>query len=496
MFLVLFPKTYKAATLILLEPQRIPETFVPSTITETMESRLRNIKQQICSRTNLEGIIQKFQLDQKPSEQTVEKIFEVAQRYLSVVRREKPPQEGNQTDRALRMMKLVEKLREGLTVATLERGPGGGGHPNREESVAFEISFEWGDQELVAPVTNGIAARFIEDNLFSREERAMSTTDFLDKEALAIRGELEIRERELESFKKEHMGMLPDQLESNISILNQLREELLQLEGRLEQEKYQANLIRSQAQTAQIEHSILTAGTRPDRQRRDTARREDERTSQELTSGSLDELERELKRLSSLYSNKHPDIVLLKRHIDIMKKEGSTRDQGGAGDRSIAASQDRINVQLVPVLANIESYKTQISEVQKQIENYKERVERTPQVEMELNKVLRDYETVRRRYDSLLSKKLDAKLAEQMEKRKQGETFKVLDPAIKPPKPFKPNGIRVMAMTLALGLGLGGGLAYLREMLDPHFYNPEEVTAFLDVEVIVSLPLADAETRS
>jgi capsular polysaccharide biosynthesis protein len=50
-----------------------------------------------------------------------------------------------------------------------------------------------------------------------------------------------------------------------------------------------------------------------------------------------------------------------------------------------------------------------------------------------------------------------------------------------------------MAMAFALGLGLGCGLAYLREMLDPAFYNPEDVAAFLELPIMVSIPMADME---
>src|SRR3954467_5163421 len=53
---------YQSSTTILVVPQRIPESFVKSTVTSTMEERLQSISQQLLSRTRLERIIQNFDL--------------------------------------------------------------------------------------------------------------------------------------------------------------------------------------------------------------------------------------------------------------------------------------------------------------------------------------------------------------------------------------------------------------------------------------------------
>ena len=490
-YIQISPKIYRATTLILLEPQSIPDSYVRSTVTETVEGRLRTITQQIHSRTNLEEIIRDFQIDRRQADSMRDRISRGINRIGRFFGKEDILGNRATKDSRVLISELVEEIRKNLQVTMRSGLPGSGG---RQQSLAFEIIFEWPDSEMVAPVTNAVASRFITANLNAREEIAMSTTDFLDKESSAIRSELEVREKELETFKKQHMGMLPDQLTSNINILNQLRDELLSLEGRLEQEKQQVILLRSQAQMARTERDAMTSVIRQDQGRGGGVQRESALTNDQLTSGSLDDLDRELKRLSSLYTDKHPDIIALKRRIETMRREGSTREgaTSTASDAEDTAS-DRISLQLMPINANIESYKNQIREVEKQIQLYKDRVERTPQVEMAMNNILRDYQTVRQRYDNLLSKKLDAKLAEEMERRKKGEQFRVLDPAIKPPKPFRPDAMKVMAIAFALGLGLGGGLAYLREMLDPNFYHPEEVESLLEVEVIVSLPMADAE---
>ena len=68
---------YMSETLILVIPQRVPESYVKTTMTVRIEDRLRSIKEEILSRTRLEKVINDFNLypelrAQKPMEEVVE----------------------------------------------------------------------------------------------------------------------------------------------------------------------------------------------------------------------------------------------------------------------------------------------------------------------------------------------------------------------------------------------------------------------------------------
>jgi polysaccharide chain length determinant protein (PEP-CTERM system associated) len=480
-------KVYKATTLILLEPQSIPESYVRSTVVETMEGRLRTITQQIHSRTNLEKIIADFRLSQGAGKNGDGPLLWLRETFSSHVPAKKDKEKAS--ERA-ELMSLVEKLKKGITVS-LRTGGGGA----RDQRTAFEITFEWYDAEVVAPVTNAIAARFIEENLNAREEIAIGTTDFLEKETAVIRTELESREKQLEAFKRENMGMLPDQLQSNLSILNQLRDESLSLERRLDQEKQQLLLVVSQTQAARAERDSLASVGGQEQGRGANTGGDRLVSNAQLVTGSLEELEAEVLRLSTQYTEKHPDVIALKRQIEALRKEGRPSNRSPSPS-SAQPSQDPAAAQAAQINARIASLQKEIKEVEKQIMMYKERVENTPNVEMSMSNLMRDYQTVRQRYDTLLARKLDAKMAEELERRRKGEQFRVLDPAVKPTVPIKPNMQKILFMTLVAGLGMGFGLAYLREALAPQFYSPDEVEAFLNAKVLVSLPMADAELRS
>src|SRR5215813_4595293 len=59
------PPVYRSSTLILVEPQQVPTSYVSSTITYGVQERLNTIKPQILSRTNLERIAKEFALYEK-----------------------------------------------------------------------------------------------------------------------------------------------------------------------------------------------------------------------------------------------------------------------------------------------------------------------------------------------------------------------------------------------------------------------------------------------
>jgi uncharacterized protein involved in exopolysaccharide biosynthesis len=61
-FAITLPKIYESSTLILVQPQRVPENYVQSLVDMDISDRINSISQQILSRTNLERIIQELKL--------------------------------------------------------------------------------------------------------------------------------------------------------------------------------------------------------------------------------------------------------------------------------------------------------------------------------------------------------------------------------------------------------------------------------------------------
>ena len=188
-FALTLPKVYSARTLILLQPQRVPSNYVRSIVPVDLDSRINTLSQQILSRTNLEKIINEFKLYSGPKS---ENMF---------------------------MEDKIESMRKRIIVDVTR---------SRRNTNAFSISFKGKDPEKIMRVTNALANYFIGENLKTREAQAIGTSDFLEDELSTMRKRLEEVEQALKNYREAYMGGLPEQLESNLRILDRMQEQLIE----------------------------------------------------------------------------------------------------------------------------------------------------------------------------------------------------------------------------------------------------------------------------
>jgi uncharacterized protein involved in exopolysaccharide biosynthesis len=126
---------------------------------------------------------------------------------------------------------------------------------------------------------------------------------------------------------------------------------------------------------------------------------------------------------------------------------------------------------------------------QQQIAEYARKIANTAIREQELMVLSRDYESTKQNYASLLAGHMQAKVAENLEKRQKAEQFKVLDPALLPTNPWKPERRKILLVGLVLGFGVGCGAVLLVEYLDRSFHDPEDLKQSIDLPVLTIVPL-------
>jgi protein tyrosine kinase modulator len=439
------PKIYRASTLILVQAQRVPTDYVRSVISAGIESRINMISQQIMSRTNLENIIDQFKLFSEPKH---EKMY---------------------------MEDKIEDIRKRISVNIrsrkgVRRGAGG--------TDAFTISYEGTDPERVMRVANTLATYFIDENLKVREAQAMGTTNFLDDELNNIRTQLEELEEALRVFREKFMGEFPEQLETNLRILDRLQEQLIEKQKNLRNVKN--ILIAFERQMLELQNM-----------QNDSSMFSTDGLVEFGTEGStsVDQLRDQLSVLKSRYTDKHPDVMRIKKMIaELEDQTDQELSESGEGVFSGNNHQKLQTEQRNEITKEIKSLEADISKIQEQITIYQRRVENTPKREQELLSLKRDYANVKGTYDSLLKAKLEAAISVNMEKKQKGEQFRVIDPARLPKKIIKPDMNRLFVLTLAAGLAVGCGLVFLLEHFDTSFRRPEDIDSLLGVPVIAILP--------
>jgi polysaccharide chain length determinant protein (PEP-CTERM system associated) len=478
------PKVYRATTLILVQPQRVPETYVRPTVTETVASRLNTISQEILSRTRLEQVIQEFNL------------------YTEI--RNTVPMEG-----------IVEMMRRSIEVKIL-------GNPRTDrDQNSFSISHEGKDPRTIMMVTNKLASLFIEENLKVRELRAESTSEFIAKELVTVEDLLKKKEADIRLFRERNMGQLPQQLDANLRILERVQDQLKTTSENIRTAEDRRMVIQSQIEMLKKREPPQTSREA----RRDPATGQEtltpERIPEDPMVTQLNLLKRELGNALAKYRETHPDVIDLRKRIaslepkvqEILEKQEAERE---AWLRTNRARQNEVVVENLPPPAPdpetqrlftqyTEQYNASALEAKRlreeekdlkqQILLYQRRIEETPRREQELTLLTRDYDLMKANYQSLLDKRIQAQMAENLERKQQGEQFKVLDPAHIPVTPVRPDRKKILLFGLAIGLGLGVGLAWLKETMDRSFKTVSEIETELGLPVLAAIPNLKKEIK-
>ena len=426
---VVLPRSYEATTLILVQSQEIPQSYVAATVSQGVSERVRTLSQEVLSRSNLEAIINEMNL------------FSEARA------------EGASMDI------LVASLRKRITVNT-NVSP-------RNETSSFTITFKGRNPKEVADVTNRLASYFIDSNLKLRARQASETTLFLQKQLEELKALLDQQEAKVQEYRNQHIGELPDQLQSNISTITSLQMRLESLQTSLTEAMNRRLTIQGQVSLAESG----TPGTTSQRGQRIT------------------ELRGQLQEMRSRYTPEHPEIRRIQDRIAELEKQTESASTARLDPR-VADLRTQLNNANIEV----ESLRRDINRVRMQIEQYQTRVEGTPKREQEIAALTRDYNITQHNYQRLLDRFYEAKRAEDMEKRQQGEQFRVVDYAQPPEIPMSPNPMRIALVFLALGLGTGAGIIIMLELLDSTAKGVKQLEGWSgDIPCVSVVPLALTE---
>ena len=212
----------------------------------------------------------------------------------------------------------------------------------------------------------------------------------------------------------------------------------------------------------------------------------------------------------SLAAELHPDISRARRAVHELEIQAT---------EEASKRPDQKDAPAIPLTAAQLVQRNKVREVQLEIQNLDEQIVRkqaeqrrletvistsqlriaaVPTHESELTELMRDYQTLQKTYESLLSKKEDSQISANLERRQIGEQFKILDPPHEPERPISPNRPLFDAIGAIVGLALGLGIAALLEYLDSSLKTEEDVLQALMLPVLALIPLmtTSAEDRS
>ena len=454
------PNRYRASTSILIVPQRVPENFVQPTVTADLGERLNVISQQILSRTRLERIVQEFNLYERER-------------------------------RRLLMEDVIEGMRRDISI-NIARA-----RSRRDEVNNFSVSFEANEARTAMRVTERLASLFVQENLEDRELLADQTDQFLKGQLEESRRRLLDQERKLQEFRTHNNGRLPDQVQSNLQLLQGAQLRLQTLTENNNRDRDRLSVL--EKMLAEMPATSTASAVQPAQRRAGS-----EQIQTATAAQQLDAARSELRALQLRLKPDHPDIGRAKRFIAELeaKAENEALQQplsaitpaplatnNPVADRQAQLRAEQMRSEMLDIRARIDSERREAARLQEAIADLTGRVQAGPALQSQVTELMRDYATLQEGYTVLLKKSEESKIAVNLERRQIGEQFKIIDGARLPEKPISPDRFRINMFGILGGLGLGLGLVAFLEYRDTSFKSDDDVMTTLALPVLAVIPL-------
>ncbi len=319
----------------------------------------------------------------------------------------------------------------------------------------------------------------IHDNLKTRAQQFEGTADFLDNELNNVKQQLQEKENEIGRIKSQNVIDLPESKQYHLEALNGLRNQLRISQDRVSSLQQSKAFLQSAMSTTAPTVDLDASG--------------DQGASPHQM--QIQKLEMRLSELQTRYGPSYPDVRKLQEEITGLKSKAQQETPAGNTQvsqqprRSVQAKNPVLEAEINKIDEQIAAETKSQAQIQPQIDFHLSKLERVPIFEQKLSDLTRDLDTLNADYNQLLSKKLSADMAKQLDAEQQGERFVILDSARIPTIPNGPNRPLIMLAGLVGGLLGGLVLAMLVDMTDQSVRSEREASRILGKSVIVGIPL-------
>lgn len=431
---------FTSQAFVLVEQQQVPDTFVPSMVTDQLETRLLTMQEQILSRSRLQPLIEQLGL------------YRGEMGHASID-------------------ELVARLHKAIKVTPIK--------PDSSNTLrGFYVAVDADNAHTAQQICTQVLSMFMEENLNARSKRAEDTTEFLAGQLNDAKRKLDDSDAKLADFKGKYIGRLPTDEQSNLQMLSTLSSRLDAVNEAIGQAQQQRVMQASMLAQQTTANRPLNAGA--------------ERPSD--VEKELSGARAQLAELESRYTGQHPDIVKLKNRIHVLETEleqfRAERARKAPVESSAAAAAPdtaetaQLNASLRGIDETIKIKRAEQARLEQEIAGFQARIQLSPVVEEQFKGLTRDYESSLQFYNELLTKKTQSEMVRDLEQRREGEQFRVMDAPGLPTRPSFPDQQKFALFGLLAGFALGAALAAILEMKEQFIRTEKDVDAQIGISVL------------
>ncbi|MEI6825237.1 MAG: polysaccharide biosynthesis tyrosine autokinase [Desulfuromonadales bacterium] len=314
----------------------------------------------------------------------------------------------------------------------------------------IKVSYSNTDALLSRDVVNTLVQAYLDQTLSFKTEEASRTVTFVEDQLKGTRDELDVSEKNLQTFKSGN-GLVKLDTEA---------EELIKKMSEIEKDRAAVFLQRKQVEFAL---SALQEARRKGQIYTPAVLLNDTLIGTMAT--RLTDLEIQKRALVSENTESHPQVKAVQAQIDQLQKK----------------------LQSTYETAKLNLGKQETS-IQQQLQQYETKMRTLPAAERDLARLMRLSKVNADIYMFLLQKHEEARIA----KASTISNIKIVDPAITPDLPVKPQKKKNLLLGLLVGLMFGVGAAFFMDYLDDTIKDEEEAKRTLNWPMLAMIPGIEA----
>jgi polysaccharide chain length determinant protein (PEP-CTERM system associated) len=288
----------------------------------------------------------------------------------------------------------------------------------------FTISYTDGDPSMARDFTNTLVRLYIEENTSSKRGESYGATKFLSEQIDTFRQKLEKADKDLNDFKREKGGVIAVDEAKLFEEINVSQQKLYDLELRRRQLEGMRKVTRKSSDPLQTRLSAL---------------------------------QRRLDELRVQYMDSYPEIIQIKADMDTIRTQLKTRG---------ATYQPLDPQEIEKIESEIAALKASEASLRRYIATNQGLLRSLPSAKAQLERLEAEKVNQKNIYDQLYARHGQSEVSKQMEVQDKSTTFRVVDPAILPQKPIRPNRLMIMFLGIVGGLAGSFGVLYLMDQMD------------------------------
>jgi succinoglycan biosynthesis transport protein ExoP len=325
-------------------------------------------------------------------------------------------------------------------------------------SNIIRVSYTSTDPQTAAAMANAFADAYIQTSLELKVDPARRQVTWYEQQVSQLRDELVAAQQRLAKYQSDHgvLGVDDARMDVENARLQEISNQLVTVQAAM----FDANS-RSQQITSSEQLDAL-----PDLLKNPTI--------QNLKS-ELARAESKLAEVSGRYGVNHPQYIASAAEVTSLKSKLNME----------------IGVTRGSLVQNAAIARRQVGDVQKALEEQKDRIIALKRQQDELSVLNRDIESARAAYDAALQQANQTKL----ESRVDRTNVAILNPAMPPLLPDSPRILLNLVVGLLVGVVLAVGLILTMEVCNRRLRSVEDLADFTDLPVLAELPALPAAAR-